>query len=91
MIFKCIIYITSAKYYIAKYGITTGIKDVKQNNVIQLYPNPASNELNISIENNENKINTVFIYNSLMQKINEIEYKNDPISVKDLPTVISIK
>ena len=80
-------------YYRAKlsdFGITDVKENISRNNEISMFPNPAANEISLSIPEGQN-INSISIFNSLGMEIKRIEQtelignSKITISVADLP------
>jgi Secretion system C-terminal sorting domain len=79
-------YATGKGPFVAKIGNLLNLNENKYLKKINIYPNPANNEINIS--NLESKTNG-FIYNSIGQKVKVFEAENNStISISELTTGI---
>jgi len=72
--------------------IVTGISDISIAKNIRIYPNPAKNQINITISNSNYQDLNVFIYDiqGKLQKISILETNNSMISISDLNSGIYI-
>jgi len=69
-------------------SLATGIDDIKEID-FNIYPNPAVNEINISVEENA-QIDILKIYNQLGQKILQQNNVTNTIDISTLPKGVYI-
>lgn len=62
---------------ILAYDCHAGLKDIENENNISIYPNPASDIINLEIENSNNKNLTLDIYNILGKKLRTEKISNN--------------
>ena len=75
-------------FMIPSYSLATGIDEIKEI-VFNIYPNPAVNEIKISVEDNA-QIDIITIYNQLGQKIMQENNVANKLDISGLPKGIYI-
>lgn len=73
----------SYSFYVGSYSL---VQEPNLDNIVYLFPNPAENELNISLNDISGNIN-VFVFNQLGEKIQTNQFTVNPNSIVKIATV----
>ena len=65
-------------------GITTGINEISENNVVSVYPNPTTGKLAVSLSNGN--ISTIEIYNLIGEKVYENNFNQQKPALSKVVT-----